>query len=324
MQVHRDLDSLPCFTNAVVTIGTFDGVHLGHRQIIAQLRSVADACGGESVIITFDPHPRLVLQPGKGHIRLLTTLEEKIQLLGELGVDHLVVVPFTRSFSEMPAEAYVSDFLVQKFRPHTIIIGYDHHFGHNRAGNILLLRSMEARFGFKVIEIHEQLVRDLTVSSTRIRTYLTDGKVKLANDLLGYGYFVTGRVMHGDARGRELGFPTANLSFDQERKLIPAEGVYAAMVELPGDQDDPRSGHDTYEGAVNVGRLPTFGGAALRVEVFILDFDRDIYDRKIRVRFLEYIRQDQRFDSVDALVERMQVDVREVRDALAGLRGASM
>lgn len=314
MQVHRTLESLPSFRKAVVTIGTFDGVHCGHRKIIRQLKDEAKACGGESVIITFDPHPRKVLSPGTGSLHLLTTLEEKISLIGELEVDHLVVVPFTRSFSEMTASGYVTDFLVKRFHPYVVILGYDHHFGHNREGNITLLSAMSAAHGFRVVEIPEQVVRHLTVSSTKIRDYLSVGDVKLAADLLGYPYFVSGQVIHGEARGRVLGFPTANLSFDYREKLVPAEGVYAATARLPAGD-----GISTivYPAAVNIGRLPTFGGRTLRLEAHLLDFDQDIYDKEIRISFIEYLREDMKFDAVADLVSRIEQDVQTVRDLLA-------
>lgn len=317
MQVHRTLESLPSFLRAVVTIGTFDGVHRGHRQIIRQLNDEARACEGESVIITFDPHPRRVLHPGTGALHLLTTLEEKISLIAGLGVDHLVVVPFTRAFSEITASGYVTDFLVERFHPHVIILGYDHHFGHNREGNIHLLRAMAPGYGFRVVEIPEQVSRNLTISSTKIREYLNAGDVKLAAELLGYPYFVSGRVIHGAARGRSLGFPTANLSFDHTEKLIPAEGVYAAIAEISGANGAQA---ERVAAAVNIGRLPTFDGRELRIEAYLLDFDRDIYDRELRIHFTDYLRGDIKFDSVEALIRRMEGDVQEVR-LLLGNKG---
>lgn len=315
MKVHRHLESLPAFRKAVVTLGTFDGVHLGHRQIIAQLKDEAAQCGGESVIITFDPHPRKVL--GAGDLSLLTTLEEKIALIGGLGVDHLVVVPFTLAFSQMSAADYVADFLVRRFRPHVVILGYDHHFGHNREGNIHLLRSLEQTYAFRVVEIPGQVVRDLTVSSTKIRQYLREGNVRMARELLGYPYFVSGHVIHGEARGRTLGFPTANVSFDEKEKLIPAEGVYAAQAELPPREGGGPSG--LFGAAVNIGRLPTFGGRELRIEAYLLDFEGDIYGRPIRIRFLEYLRGDRKFEDLSELVARMRHDVESARKILTAL-----
>jgi len=317
MQVHRDLEALPPFTRAVVTIGAFDGVHCGHRSIIAQLKEEARRCGGETVIITFDPHPRMVLSPGKTKLQLLTTLEEKIYLLEDQQVDHLVVVPFTRAFSELSAEAYVSDFLVSKFHPHVIIIGYDHHFGHHREGNIELLHRMKARFGFRVVEIPGQVVHDLTVSATKIRHYIEQGEVGLARELLGYPYFLSRPVVHGDGMGHQLGFPTANLFVGDGQKLIPASGVYAAQVRIPTPvgQAPPAAGR-VYPGAASIGYRPTFGGKDLRVEVYLLDFEGDLYGEQVQLSFFDYIRPELPFDGPEALIAKMRQDVAIVRERL--------
>lgn len=305
MQVHRDLKKLPAFRNAVITIGTFDGVHTGHQHILQQLQEAAHACNGETVIITFDPHPREVLA-GDKTVRLLTTLEEKISLLAHWGIHHLVVVPFTREFSELSATAYLEDFLISTFRPHTIIIGYDHRFGHNREGGLELLEAEQEKYGFRLLEIPQQVIHDAAVSSTRIRKSLQEGDVRLASELLGYPYFLQGKVVHGDKMGRKLGFPTANIALNDYRKLIPAQGVYAVTVSVGNDGP-------LLQGALNIGTRPTFNGSELRIEVFILDFDREIYDAAIRVDFLEYIRSDRRFDSVEALVVQMKNDVEQAR-----------
>ncbi len=304
MQVHRDLQQLPVFRNAVITIGTFDGVHTGHQYILQQLQEAAAFCNGETVIITFDPHPRAVLAPHNQPVHLLTTLDEKIMLLEQQGIDHLVVVPFTKAFSELSATAYLEDFLIRTFNPHTIIIGYDHRFGHNREGGLELLEAEQQKFGFRLLEIPQQVVHNLTVSSTKIRKSLQEGAVQLANELLGYPYFLNGTVVHGDKMGRQLGFPTANISLTDSRKLIPAQGVYAVTV---------ATGGRTLKGALNIGTRPTFNGTELRIEVFILDFNEDIYGHPIRVNFLDYIRSDKKFDSVDALVVQMKDDVEKAR-----------
>lgn len=313
MLVHRDIDRLPPFRHAVITIGTFDGVHQGHRQIIRQLNEEARACGGESVIITFHPHPRFVLRPGQQGLHLLTTLDEKEALLSALAVDHLVIVPFTPAFSRLSAGDYVTEFLVRRFHPHTIIIGHDHRFGHNREGGIELLMDEQRTHDFRLLEIPPQVVHHLTVSSTKIRHYLEEGRIALANELLGYPYLLSGRVERGDGRGRELGFPTANLGVDNDMKLIPAEGVYAVRVRLP-DQPEDR----LYAGALNIGRLPTFGGKTRRIEVYILDFAGDIYGQRIELQFHEFLREDRSFSQVDALVDQIREDVREVARRFAG------
>jgi riboflavin kinase/FMN adenylyltransferase len=310
MQVHRDLDHLPEFRNAIITIGTFDGVHAGHRFIIEQLEQAANTCGGETVIITFDPHPREVLQPKPNNIRLLTTLPEKIALLERAGIDHLVVVPFTKEFSEMPARSYLEDFLVTRFRPHTIIIGYDHRFGHNREGGLELLEAEQQQYDFTLIEIPEQVVHDLTVSSTKIRKSLQEGGIRLANELLDYTYFLTGTVVHGDKMGRQLGYPTANLHLTDERKLIPAEGIYAVNAQLSGRSE-------LLPAVMSIGFRPTFNGTDLRLEVHIFDFNEDIYGQELTVHFVEYIRSNLKFDNIDALIVQMDKDSAQAKEILA-------
>lgn len=211
MQVHRDINNLPSFENAAITIGTFDGVHTGHLQIIRQLKKEAQNNDGESVIITFDPHPRMVLNGRKGQppIKLLTTLSEKIELLAKQEIDHLVIVPFTIEFSKQPAQNYISDFLVQKFHPKTIIIGYDHRFGNNREGDYHLLEKYQNEFNYEVKEIPEQVLNDVTISSTKIREALREGDLQTARECLGYDYFFEGTVVDGNKLGREIGYPTA-------------------------------------------------------------------------------------------------------------------
>ncbi|GAA0556196.1 bifunctional riboflavin kinase/FAD synthetase [Chitinophaga japonensis] len=307
MQVHRELSQLPDFRNAVITIGTFDGVHAGHRHIIRQLQEAAAAVQGETVIVTFDPHPREVLFPGDNRLRLLTTLPEKIALLDREGIDHLVVVPFTKAFSALSARSYLEDFLIARFKPHTIIIGYDHRFGHNREGGLELLEAEQQQYGFALIEIPQQVVHDLTVSSTKIRNSLQEGHITLANELLGYPYFLEGAVIHGDKMGRQLGYPTANLQLPDERKLIPAEGIYAVKVMLD---------HTLLNGVMSIGTRPTFNGTDLRLEVHIFDFDRDIYGSELQVQFIDFIRQNRKFDSAEALIAQMDRDSAEAKERL--------
>ncbi|MVT11576.1 bifunctional riboflavin kinase/FAD synthetase [Chitinophaga tropicalis] len=309
MQIHRDLTHLPALRRAVITIGTFDGVHSGHRHIIGQLQQTAAACDGETVIITFDPHPREVLQPGGPPIKLLTTLDEKIALLAAQGIDHLVIVPFTREFSELSARAYLEDFLIRTFNPHTIIIGYDHRFGHNREGGLELLEAEQNRYGFQLVEIPQQVVHDLAVSSTKIRKSLLEGNTDLANELLGYRYFIEGKVIHGDKMGRKLGYPTANIELTDSRKLIPAEGIYAIRVQID------RQGK-ALNGVMSIGTRPTFNGSDLRVEAHIFDFSGDIYNQLLRVEMISYIRANQKFDNIEALISQMDKDSLIARSVL--------
>jgi len=301
MQVHRDLSHLPAFNNAVITIGTFDGVHTGHRYILRQLQETAAAVNGETVIVTFDPHPREVLFPGDNKLRLLTTLPEKIQLLDKEGIDHLVVVPFTKAFSELSARAYLEDFLIARFKPHTIIIGYDHRFGHNREGGLELLEAEQQQYGFHLVEIPQQVVHNLSVSSTKIRERLLEGNITLADELLGYPYFLEGTVVHGDKMGRQLGYPTANLKLADARKLIPSEGIYAVKVTL---DNEPA----VLKGVMSIGTRPTFNGTDLRLEVHLFDFNRDIYGAQLHVQFIGFIRHNQKFGSIEALIAQMDKD----------------
>jgi riboflavin kinase / FMN adenylyltransferase len=309
MRIHRDLTHLPALRRAVITIGTFDGVHSGHRYIIQQLQETAAACDGETVIITFDPHPREVLQPGGPPVKLLNTLDEKIELLSREGIDHVVIVPFTRAFSELSAQAYLEEFLIEKFNPHTIIIGYDHRFGHNREGGLELLEAEQNRYGFRLVEIPQQIVHDLAVSSTKIRKSLQEGNIQLANELLGYPYFIQGKVIHGDKMGRQLGFPTANIELSDPRKLIPVEGIYAIRVYLEKDAAP-------LNGVMSIGTRPTFNGTDLRVEAHIFDFSQEIYDRILKVELISYIRANLKFDNIDALIAQMHKDSQEARNVL--------
>ena len=231
MQVHRDIDNLPVFHNAVVTIGTFDGVHVGHRQIINKLKVEAMKINGESVIITFHPHPRKVISSAILGVRLINTLEEKIEVLSGLGIDHLVIVPFTDAFANQPAEDYIRNFLFEKFHPDTIIIGYDHRFGRERLGDYKLLEKMAPQFGFKIKEIPKHILDEIAISSTNIREAVLHNDIEMANKLLGYTFFFEGEVVHGNKLGRQLGYPTANLKVHDPEKIIPGDGIYAVYVE---------------------------------------------------------------------------------------------
>jgi riboflavin kinase/FMN adenylyltransferase len=303
MQVHTEPGALPTFRNAVVTIGTFDGVHRGHRRIIAQMREVAADIRGETVIITFHPHPRMVVRGGRESPGLLTTPDERIRLLSGLGVDHLVVIPFTTAFSEMEAEEYVSDFLVRRFKPHTLIIGFDHRFGKGREGDYELLERLSGPFGYRVMEIDAQVLDEAKVSSSRIRNALLEGRASEAAELLGYPYTFSGRVVPGDRRGRELGFPTANLEAGPTWKLVPADGVYAVRAGLEGEESAP-----AFAGMMNIGFRPTVDGAKRVTEVHLFDFDRDIYGKTLRVGVVERIRDEMRFSGLDALRQQLQED----------------
>ena len=304
MQVHSLSQPLPAFRNAVVTIGTFDGVHRGHRLILDRMRSVAEEVGGETVIITFDPHPRNIVGMRSDPQPLLTTMPERINLLAEIGIDHLVIVPFTPAFAAMDPRDYVQDFLVARFHPHTLIIGYDHRFGRQREGDYHLLESLSETYGFQVRELDAQILRDAAISSTRIREALMQGRPEEATEQLGYPYFFSGLVRHGDKRGRTIGFPTANLKPDDPAKLLPADGVYAVRVSLSEADGDAY----TKTGMMNIGLRPTVDGTRHLAEVNIFDFNADIYGRVLTVQVISRIREERKFSGLEALQAQLSND----------------
>lgn len=302
MKVHYDLTSLPHFKNAIVTMGAFDGVHKGHQQIIQRMKQLALNVQGETIIITFHPHPRKVISSVPGEIKQLTNIKERIQLLEAAGIDHLVIINFDYQFSNRTAEQYVEDFLYQYFKPNTVIVGYDHHFGKGRNGNIELLKTMGARLHFKVEEINEQLVQNEIISSTLIRNYISDQQIKKANDLLGYAYQFEGFVVRGNQLGRTIGYPTANLHINDEEKLIPANGVYAVKVK------GVCTNHELVEGMMNIGIRPTVDGQKKVIEVNIFNFDQDIYEQYLTVLVYEFIRGEVKFNGLDALKNQLNQD----------------
>ncbi|PZP42563.1 MAG: riboflavin biosynthesis protein RibF [Pseudopedobacter saltans] len=304
MRVFRDTDQLPEFNNSVVTIGTFDGVHLGHQKIIAQMKKEADRIGGETVIITFFPHPRKVVKEGSPAVLILTTLAEKISLLDSYGVDNVVVVAFDEKFSNQSASQYIEDFLWKKFRPKCVIIGYDHRFGHGRMGDYKLLESYGNSLGFEVKEIPQQVQNEISISSTKIREALLKGDIKTADNCLGHPYFFEGMVIKGNQLGRTIGFPTANLDTGDPEKLVPENGVYAVKVGLNGKQ---------YLGMMNIGIRPTVGGTSRTIEVNILDFDKDIYGETLKIDVIAYLRGEQKFAGLDALKSQLAKDRESVR-----------
>jgi riboflavin kinase/FMN adenylyltransferase len=323
MQVHHNTFNLPVFKNAVVTIGTFDGVHTGHQQIITQLKQEAAAINGETVIITFHPHPRKIVSAKQ--VFILNTLEEKIHLLELKGVDHLVVVPFDENFAHQSAEEYVTNFLFEKFHPHTVIIGYDHRFGKNRQGDYHLLEDYGKKLGFIVKEIPEHLLHKVIVSSTRIREALFASDITTANEYLGYNYFFEGTVVSGDKLGRQLGYPTANLKIEDPEKLIPGNGIYAVEVQLVNGQElldnkgrDPLTIHPSrMKGMMSIGIRPTVTTETKRViEINIFDFDKDIYGKTLRVYVKHYMREEVKFNGLDELKLQLAKDRQEALSVL--------
>ncbi len=312
MNVYKDLTTLPEFNKAVVTIGTFDGVHLGHQQIIQQIKQEAAAIGGETVIMTFHPHPRNIVGDASG-VKLLTTLEEKIKLLEQQGIDNLVVVDFNEAFASLTAEEYVKDFLYAKFNPHTLIIGYDHKFGKGRTGDYHLLEIFGKALNFTVKEIPQQLIDAVTVSSTQIRKALLHSDISNANKLLGYDYFFEGTVIKGDQLGRTIGYPTANLQLTNEDKLVPGDGVYAVKVQIRNSKFEIRN----LTGMMYIGSRPVVNGKRRVIEVNIFDFDEDIYDEILQVEVKHYTRGDMQLNGLQALKDQLAKDKLTIQSLLA-------
>lgn len=309
MKVHKNLASLPSFKNAVVTIGSYDGVHAGHQAIIQRINELASNIDGESVLITFHPHPRLVLRGHSASLKLLNTINEKIQLLKQFGIQHLVIVPFTKSFSQQTPQAYIEDFLVKRFQPKRIVIGYDHRFGNNRAGDINLLKAYEATSGFEVFEIKKQEVDTIVVSSTKIRKALLEGEVRQASEWLGQPFLITGEVVHGQHLGTQLGYPTANIHIQDQYKLIPPVGIYAVRIHHQ---------KSLYDGMLYIGNRPTLDGVEQSIEVNIFDFNENIYGQQLQIDFVQRIRDDIKFEGLEGL--KLQL-AKDKADCLKVLRG---
>lgn len=303
MKVYNHIDEFTAVKSAVVTIGTFDGVHIGHRKIISGIKEIADAIDGETVILTFFPHPRMILHPEDESLKLITTITEKAQLMEELGVDHLIITPFSRDFSNQTAESYIRDVLVNKIGTKKIVIGYDHRFGKDRQGGLEDLQRLGPVYGFEVVEIPEQDINEVAISSTRIRNALLNGEIELANSFLSYPFFITGTVIRGDQIGRQLGYPTANIVVEEKYKLIPTDGIFAVTVSVAGNQ---------YKGMAYIGTRPTVNGLTRNIEVNIFDFDQEIYNQAIRMEFHHYVRGDVKFASLDDLKVQLAKDKEDV------------
>ena len=316
MHVIRDPALFPLLREAAVTTGTFDGVHVGHQRILARLREVARASGGPAVVITYWPHPRLVLGPPPTYpellaLQLLNTLDERIARLAALGVDYLLIVPFTREFAAWTSEEYIQRLLLGTVHTRQLVIGYDHRFGKNREGGFDYLSAHAARYGFGVEEIPRADVEAVGVSSTRIRRALLAGDLATATKYLGYAYPLTGRVVAGQRLGRTIGYPTANLAPTEPLKLVPGRGTYAVRVHLPDG--------DTRPGMLNIGIRPTLGGElAETIEVHLLDFAADLYGQELTLEFIAWLRPEQKFAGLDALKAQLALDAASARAALGG------
>ncbi len=309
MQVFKGIENLPIFENAVVTIGMFDGVHLGHQKVLHQLKDSADLLKGETVLITFDPHPRYYFDP-ESDLKLISTLSEKIKLLEHYGLDNLVIIPFDEDFANLSPESYIKQFLVKHFHPKKIIIGYDHKFGKNRTGNFDLLRMFSEKNDFEIEEIKKELLNDIAVNSTKIRTAINNNEITQAIDLLGHDYIITGKVVEGNQIGTGIGFPTANMKLFEKHKLIPPTGVYAVKVCWEDH---------IYLGMMNIGNRPTFNGGSQSIEVNIFNFQDNIYDEKIEVMMHAKVREEIKFNTIEKLIEQLNIDKEYIMNNLANI-----
>jgi riboflavin kinase / FMN adenylyltransferase len=299
VKIYTDFKKFKPVSFPVVTIGTFDGVHIGHQKIFKRLKEVAQKNNGETIVITFNPHPRLVLEPNNTELKFINTQKKKFELLEKAGVDHLIVLPFTKEFATISSKDFIKSILVDKLKAKIIIVGYDHHFGRERRGSFKVLRGLAKIYDFEVEEIPAQDIINIAVSSTKIRKALFTGDIKKANILLGYEYSITGIVVRGKQIGRKIGFPTANINLDDHYKLIAANGVYACKVEW---------NNKIYKGMGNIGFRPTLNENGLTIEVNIFDFDEDIYDEIITIYFIDRFRDEKKFKNLDFLRRRLMID----------------
>ncbi|MBT29508.1 MAG: riboflavin biosynthesis protein RibF [Thalassobius sp.] len=309
MEVHYGVETFKNKAKSIVTSGTFDGLHFGHQKILTRLIELAKAEQGESVVLTFWPHPRLVLK-NDHTIKLLSTLDEKINLFHQFDIDHLIIIPFDKSFSKLSSLEFIQNILIDAVGTKKLVIGYDHRFGKNREGGFEYLQANADKFGFEVEEISKQEIDEIAVSSTKIRNALNDGEIDTANHYLGRKYELTGKVVHGKKLGRTIGFPTANIEVPSENKLIPKDGIYAVDVVV---------NDIVYQGMLNIGFNPTVDESGKKfIEANIFDFDKDIYGMDIAILFCKYLREEVKFDGIDALIEQLKKDR---KDALAYFSG---
>ena len=307
MNVYKGFQNIQKIPNPVLTIGTFDGVHLGHQKIIEQLNREAEEIGGESVLFTFYPHPRMVLYPEDHGLQLIQTQVEKIDKLRRMGLQNVIIHPFSKEFSRLSALEFVRDYLVNRLHVKKMVIGYDHQFGKNREGSIDFLKEVSGTYGFEVREILAQEIDEVNISSTKIRNALLAGDMELTTAYLGEPYEFFGKVIAGQAIGRELGYPTANIDIESEIKILPKSGVYAANILLPDGS--------VKEGMLNIGVRPSVGMATNKtcIEIHVLDFNGDLYGSHVTVQLLSRFRSEKKFDSLFELTEQLQQDEKDIR-----------
>ena len=299
MKIYQDIKKFGKVNFAVVTVGTFDGLHLGHQKIIQRMNTLAKENNGETILVTFDPHPRLIVHDNSKDLKFINTKKRKFDLLEKLGIDHIIIVPFTKEFAKTSSENFIREYLVEILEVKKLIVGYDHHFGNNREGNYDQLYLLGQKYGFEVEEIKAQYIDDIAVSSTKIRNALMEGNVRKANEMLGYEYSITGIVVEGNKIGRSIGFPTANIKIEDKYKLIAASGVYACKVEYDGK---------LFHGMGNIGFRPTVGINGLVTEVHIFDFDIEIYGEDITIFFVDRIRDEVKFRNLEELKKQLIID----------------
>ncbi len=307
MKIYHNIDLFQPVPNAIVTVGTFDGVHIGHQQIFRLMAEEARKIGGETVVVTFFPHPRLVIHPDSKGLKFITIQERKYEIISRNNIDHLIIIPFTRDFSHLSSAEFVKKYLVEKVHVKKMVVGYDHHFGKDRLGGFNELKGLGTIHGFDVMEIPAMIVDGTPVSSTKIRNALVEGNVRHANSLLGYDYSISGRVVYGNRIGRTIGFPTANIEIEDEYKLISAVGVYACRVDFHGRM---------FKGMGNIGYRPTIERGNLTIEVNIFNFDEDIYGERITIYFIERIRDEVKFENIAALRDQLITDRAKVMEIL--------
>jgi len=304
VKIYNSIEEFEITSKTVVTIGTFDGVHSGHKVIIEQLKNIAKKNDAETVILTFFPHPRMVLYPDDNELRLLNTIDERIYMLKEAGIDHLIIHPFSKEFSRLSSTEFVRDILVNQLNVSTLVIGYDHHFGRNREGSFEHLLELGPLYDFEVEEIPAQEIQQINISSTKVRFSLLNGEIHAANQFLGYNYFLKGVVVDGEKIGRTIGFPTANIKINEWYKLIPAKGVYAVKIELDGR---------TFDGMLNIGSRPTLNKSNNEIiEVNIFNFEEEIYTKEIEIKFFERIRDEKKFKDISSLKKQLEIDKKKV------------